>query len=336
MKLVVGFITYNNSSSPYLNYFLNSLKKAIDFSGISDYLIISFDNSSLDFKDNHYLIKDFLKQNPDTPFDEIRSNENIGFARAYNIMIAKAISLKAEYFLIINPDTLLELDSIKLLVEALKADESLAAASPRLMSWDFLNLKKTELIDSLGIGLKAGLKFFDICQSQTFSIESSSLNNFLSESRKIIAPSGAAGLFRLKYLVKIAEIRDNKKEYFDERFFMYKEDCDLAYRLFLANMKSICVDSAVIYHDRSVKSFGSGLKKLLKSRNNKSRQAKSWSFTNQHFIFIKYFKYQNFLNKVIILFKTLAFFIFSLILEQYLLKNYKQIYIFLRNERKFN
>ena len=331
MKLVVGFITYNNSSSPYLNYFLTSLKKAIDFSDIHDYLVISFDNSSLDFNDNQKLIQNFLITNPDLALKTIRSNENIGFARAYNKIIEEAASLNAEYFLVINPDTLLEEDSIKLLVESLEKNEALAAAIPRIMSWDFLKLEKTDLIDSLGISLSSGLKFFDIYQGEQF--KEKDRERYLSESRKALAPSGAAGLFRLSCLQKIGENREGRAQYFDERFFMYKEDCDLAYRLFLANMKSIFVISALIYHDRSTKSLGGGLKKLLKSRNEKSVQARSWSFTNQHFIFIKHFKSQTLSAKVLILIKVVGFFIFSLIFEQFLLKNYKQIFNFLESQR---
>lgn len=331
MKLVVGFITYNNSSSPYLHYFLTSLKKAISGSGIHDYLVIGFDNSSLDFNDNQKLIQNFLVANPDLSFKTIRSDENIGFARAYNKMIGEAISLDAKYFLVINPDTLLEEDAIRLLVESLDKNEELATAIPRIMSWDFLKLKKTDFIDSLGIGLSSGLKFFDVCQGEQF--KEKDLERYLSEGNRAIAPSGAAGLFRLSHLQQIVEIREGKAEYFDERFFMYKEDCDLAYRLFLANMKSVFVNSALIYHDRSTKSLGAGFKNLLKSRSNKSSQARSWSFTNQHFIFIKHFKAQDLSAKVVILIKILGFFIFSLIFEQFLLKNYKQVFNFLKSQR---
>jgi GT2 family glycosyltransferase len=138
---------------------------------------------------------------------------------------------------------------------------------------------------------------------------------------KIFGPSGAAGIFRLSALEKIKE----NNQYFDEQFFMYKEDCDLAYRLFLAGFKSALVPSAIMYHDRTASSAGRGLLRKIFNRSKKSRQIRSWSFRNQHLIFIKHWTKQNLFSQAIIILRVLAMGVFSLILEQYLLKEYKNI-----------
>ncbi|MBN2854093.1 glycosyltransferase family 2 protein [Patescibacteria group bacterium] len=332
MKLAVGFITYNESSSPYLPYFLTSLKEALDFAGINNYIVFSFENSDLNFLDNKNLIKDFLSLNVDFNLQQLGGDGlNLGFARAYNAMIKEANAWGAEYFLVINPDTLLSRESLWLLIEVLLRDKTLSATVPRIMSWNFEKLSRHNLIDSFGIGLKRGLKFFDIAQGEEYKEEKK--EEYLSLAKKnVLAPSGAAGLYRLSALEKVAETRSGRKEYFDERFFMYKEDCDLAYRFNHLGLKTSFIFEAVIYHDRTTKSLGSNFLNFFKTRKNKSSLAKSWSFRNQHFIFIKHFSKERFLSKIIIIIKILLFFIFSLIFEQFLLKEYKKIYSFWRNK----
>lgn len=331
MKLAIGFITYNESSSPYLPDFLKSLKEALEFSKITDYIVYGFENSNLDFKENHNLIRDFLSVNHNFNYQQLGANgENLGFAKAYNLMIEAALSSGSHYFLIINPDIILSKESIRLLIEPLLFDNSLSATAPRIMSWDFKDLMKDNLIDSLGIALSPGLKFFDIAQGEEYQVEKK--EQYLSQGKDILAPSGAAGMYRLSALEAVAETRAEKKEYFDERFFMYKEDCDLAYRLHSLGQKTLFVYEAVIYHDRTTKSLGSGPLHLFKTRAKKSRLARSWSFRNQHFIFIKYFSGQSFLSKTIIIVKTLAMLVFALILEQFLLKEYKNIYLFWKSK----
>lgn len=331
MKLAIGFITYNESSSPYLPDFLKSLKEALDFVGLDDYLVYGFENSDLDFKDNSNLTKDFLSLNPNFNYQQLGSNgENLGFARPYNLMIETALLSGFDYFLVINPDIVFSQESIRLLIKPLLLDSNLSVTAPRIMSFNPEKSEGRDLIDSFGIGLKRGLKFFDIAQGEEYREEKR--GQYLAQTKDILAPSGAAGLYRLKALEKVAEVRVGKKEYFDERFFMYKEDCDLAYRLHSLGLKTLFVVDSVIYHDRTTKSLGSGLLSFFKSRAKKSPLARSWSFRNQHFIFIKHFSTQDFLSKTVIIVKIFAMLVFALIFEQFLLKEYKKIYLFWKNK----
>lgn len=324
MKLAVGFITYNETSAKYLPDFLASLAAALAFLRPDDYQVLAFDNSGADFMVNRLAIESFNRVHPEkSPFIQYfsASGANLGFARAYNILISRAHSVPAEYFLVINPDTLLAPDAITELVKALDADPALASASPKIRRWDFAAQLKTNLIDSGGLLLRSGLRFQDLGQGQE--------DRGQFDTQTIIGPSGAAGLFRLSALekIKLSPLGPDKPDqYFDEYFFMYKEDCDLAYRLQAAGLGSRLVPTALVYHDRTAVSAGQGLWRDLLSRRHKSRQIRAWSFRNQHFLFVKHWKKQNFVNKIIILFRFLSMFIFSLILEQFLLKEY--VYIF--------
>jgi len=313
MKLIVGFLTYNESSYKYLPEFLSSLKKALKFLPSSDYKVLVFDNSHPNNNLNRLAIEFFNHQNGDL-IQYYSSGDNLGFSRAYNILINQAVKLKATYFLMINPDTLIEPETIRKLVEALEKNGTLGSVAPKIKQWDFINQQKTNIIDSLGLVLKPGLRFIDKNQGEIDCNQSGTPTS-------ILGPSGAAGLFRISALQKIRE----QGGYFDERFFMYKEDCDLAYRLYLQGYKSQLVADAVVYHDRSAAASGHIIIQQLADRRRKSRQIRAWSFRNQHFLFVKHWSRQNLTNRSLIVFKMVSFFIFSLILEQFLLKEYAQI-----------
>lgn len=322
MKLAVGFLTYNEATAKYLSDFLPSLETALAFLKPDDYRVYVFDNSDKGNLSNNQL----LLQHPNIEY--FCQGNNLGFARGYNVLIRKAKEDGADYFLVINPDTLIEPEAIERLISALDKDGSLGSAAPKILRWDFASRKKTNTIDSLGLVLSSGLKFSDLGQGS----EDEGQSNL-----DILGPSGAAGLFRLSALEKVAETRVGARnnfpdvagehqgqdlQYFDERFFMYKEDCDLAYRLFLAGYRSRLIPEAIIYHDRTAAVSGQGLRGFWHDRKAKSRKIRAWSFRNQHLIFLKYWKKQNFVNKIIISLNVLFLFIFSLIFEQFMLKEY--------------
>ncbi|MEI6529121.1 MAG: glycosyltransferase family 2 protein [Candidatus Falkowbacteria bacterium] len=317
MKIVVGFLTYNDSSAKYLADFLPSLKNALSFLEPNDYRVLAFDNSDQNNNTNRDKLEAFNKPNPEF-LEYIHAAGNLGFSRACNILIRTASRLQSEYFLVINPDTVLEKDTISELVLALNKDTSLASAAPKIRRWDFAANTKTRVLDSCGLILKAGLSFEDLGQGKE--------DDKRFDQYKILGPSGAAGLFRLSFLEKIKE----NDQYFDENFFMYKEDCDLAYRLYKIEGKSILVPTAIMYHDRTAAVAKGGTINKIRERRNKSRQIRSWSFRNQHLIFVKHWSSQNLANKLVILAKVLVTGIFSLTLEQFLLKEYKSILEFRR------
>ena len=167
---------------------------------------------------------------------------------------------------------------------------------------------KTNTIDTCGIKLKSGLRFADVGQNEE--------DRGQHDEAKIIGPSGAAGMYRIAALEKIK--RD--EEFFDELMFMYKEDCDIAYRLSLKEFSSKCVSDALVYHDRSASSWGEDDWQVAMNRKNKTRQVKKWSFLNQQIIFIKYWKLQNFKNKLAIILYKIKMIVFILLFEQYLLR----------------
>lgn len=308
MKLVVGFITYNESSAKYLDYFLPSLQKALAFLNSAEVAILAFDNSSPEYNQNRLAIELFnYRQGGRVEY--FAQGENLGFSQAYNFLIDQAIKKKADYFLVINPDVVIDDGAIKLLVAALDQNKQLGSVAPKILRWDFANNKTTNQIDSCGIIVHPGLKFADLGQGE--------IDSGQHDQASILGPSGAAGLYRISALKRV---RDDFG-YFDRRFFMYKEDCDLAYRLRLAGFSAQLVANAQVLHDRTAGFYGHGFLAFLRNRRRLSRQVRSWSFRNQLLIFMKHYRKENPWSRLLVL-KNVSFMLFfSLILEQFNLKN---------------
>jgi GT2 family glycosyltransferase len=320
MKLAVGFLTYNQATAGYLPDFLPSLEAALAGLAPSDYQVLALDNSSPEEEANRLTLENFNDGRltgalPRRPYEYVNYGQNLGFSRAYNILMDLARQAGAEYFFMINPDTILEPTAIQYLIEALADDGALGSAAPKILRWNFTEHRPTKTIDSLGLVLRPGLHFVDYGQGGE--------DGQVAWPSDILGPSGAAGLFRMSALAKIASPAG---QYFDESFFMYKEDCDLAYRLFLAGYTSRLVERSVIYHDRTAAAATGSWLSFWRGRNAKSRQVRAWSFKNQNLLFCKYWKNQNFVNKFFILSRATAMFTFSLILEQFLLKEYGQVW----------
>ncbi len=303
-KLTIGFITYGKSTSAYLPYFLDSLYKQSHLG----FEILVVDCTDDGDKSNAEILKKYPQINI------IQEGKNLGFAKSYNLMINKAARNGAEYFLAINPDMILDKRAIKKMLDEIIADDRLASVAPKIYKWNFKENGKTNVIDSFGIKLKSGLRFFDIGQGQF------DLGQF--DKSKILGSSGAAAMYRIKALEKVKF--DN--QYFDELMFMYKEDCDLAYRLFLAGYKSKLAVDAKIYHDRTAGAIGENKLLIALNRKNKSKQIKKWSLLHHLIIIKKFWKLQNFANKIAIVWYILLMFIFSLIFEQYLLREFFKVF----------
>jgi len=328
MKLAIGFITHEKTTAKYLPFFLPSLFKALE--PINDYKIFCWDNSATGQENTDFITKNYEE------VEIMSERKNLGFAKAYNKMIAKAVEDGAKYFLVINPDTLLEPDAVAEMLKIMDRDKSLGSISPKVLRWDFFNKQKTDIIDTLGIQLKSGLKFVDLGQGNK--------DQGQFDKAEILGPSGAVGIFRISALEKVTsplapspclpvgrlirrgELKGRGGQYFDELMFMYKEDCDLAYRLKLNGFKAKIAPNAIIYHDRSVKGAKTGFLAFFRGRRAKDKQVKQWSFLNQHIIFIKYWNKQNLWNKLMILARVKGMLIYALLFEQYLLGEYGKLW----------
>jgi glucose-1-phosphate thymidylyltransferase len=281
-KVVVGSVLYDSEdgkykTSKYLPYLLPSIRKQ-SYQNIS---VVFVDNNKDKNNDNVKYIKAHY---PEAKI--IHAGENLGFAKANNILVEEARKLKADYFLTSNPDMVFEPNAVTELVYAVMKTPQIASATCKVKRWDFNrcsddNLGKTNFIDTVGIGVTREHRFIDRGQGDID-------HGQYDSEEEIFGTSGAVAIYRMSALDDVAFIReDGTKEYFDELMFMYKEDVDLAYRLQWAGYKSIYTPKSTIYHDRSIESKGQGVVATIKSRRGRNKKYKEWSWLNHHIILQK-------------------------------------------------
>lgn len=169
----------------------------------------------------------------------LTSVNNDGFARGNNIIMQQAIDEGYDYLALFNMDGLVAPDCLTKSIAILEQDQTIAAVQPRIMLWP-----DTERINSLGN--VTHFLGFGYCEGNGQIWDGG------EQGLKTIAyPSGAAVIFRASALTKVG--------LFDEKFWMYNEDQDLGWRLWLAGYQCVAAPDAVFYHKykfaKSIKQF---------------------------------------------------------------------------------
>jgi GT2 family glycosyltransferase len=217
VRVSVNIVTFN--SSAHIAACIESLQRQT----LTDFRIRILDNASTDGT------LDALKS-PDVEL--FASPVNTGFAGGHNRLIR---DFESDYVLVLNPDTVLRPDFIEQLVRALDARPDAGSASGKLLRMDGVT------IDSTGITMLRNQRHLDR------GADEPDLGQF-DRPEDIFGASGAAAMYRRSAL-EDGRLSD---EYFDEDFFAYREDADLAWRLRLLGWSSIYVPSAVARHERRV------------------------------------------------------------------------------------
>jgi len=185
----------------------------------------------------------------------ICNDRNLGFARANNQGIAIA---RGRYIAILNNDTQAEPQWLAALVSAAERHPKMGAFAPLVLFND-----RRDVIDSAGL---------------TVSVLGHGIQNLLGERVErvkcpceVFGVSATAALFRRELLQDIG--------LFDEDYFIYYEDVDLAWRARLRGWRALLVPEAVVYHAHSATvGRGSPFKKRLLTRNRLWTIAKDYHF----------------------------------------------------------
>ena len=126
------------------------------------------------------------------------------------------------------------------------------------------------------------------------------------------------------------------KEYFDEDFFMYKEDVDLSWRLRLYGWKIMYGPKLIAYHERgSGESAAKEYINIIRERRHISQLAKSLSWRNQRLMQVKNelpLLYVRHLPRIFL--KELGSLLYILLFERYALKSIKDFFLLLPNALK--
>jgi GT2 family glycosyltransferase len=180
--------------------------------------------------------------------------DNRGFAAANNQGVRQS---RGAYVATLNNDTWVEPDWLAGLVAALERDPRLGMAASHMLFAD-----QPEVINSTGICLdRCGISW-DRHGGQT-------ARQAEAGPAEVFGPCAGAALYRRELLEAVG--------LFDEDFFAYLEDVDLAWRARWRGWKAIYVPSARVYHIHSATSQeGSPFKTYWLSRNKIQMIAKNY------------------------------------------------------------
>jgi len=275
--VVVGVLTYN--SERYLSRFLPTLVAASE--RVSAHIVV-MDNASTDgsvaYIQEHY-----------PQIKVIANDNNVGFSAGHNQIIRRAAKAGAQYYACINPDMILREDFLERILTHIYKSENVGSAGGKLLQWDgFMALSEWDkqdnhTIDAVELTMTPWMQFRERGQNMKD-------DGKRDENQSVWGISGAAVVYNMSALEAVAEKRNGQWEYFDERIFAYKEDCDLAFRLRQAGYSAAYVAEAAAYHHRSVTQIGRAWWALgqVIGRQEKSLFNRSMSFAHQMHLYKKH------------------------------------------------
>ena len=267
----INLITYN--SQKYIGDCLGSI-----FGQTHPNLeILIIDNASTDNTVN-YLKKLPKKSNLKIIFNK----KNTGFSAGHNQGIRNS---KGDFILCLNHDVALDKDFIKKAIEVIQKDNKIAAVQGKLLRWNtgnpishnFDNYNISKIIDTSGLAIFKNRRIINKGQGEINEKK-------FEEIEEIFGADGAAPVYRRKAL---EDVKINN-EYFDEDFFCYKEDVDLAWRLRLYGWKAVYQPDSIALHDRtSGESTVLNYIGIIKERLKINKFSKYLAFKNQRLMQIK-------------------------------------------------
>lgn len=232
-KVSVHIVTWN--SRPVLAEALKSLQAQT----CRDFAVIVVDNASNDGSVD--LVRDLC---PEATI--LRNTKNLGFSGAHNQAIALARRSRARFVLVMNPDVILEPGYLQAALDGIEGHPEIGALGGKLRrvrGGDLISDPDfTDVIDSVGLAVKRHRRVVDLGSGETDRGQ-------YDKPAEVFGVSGALALYRLEAL---DEVQEASGEVFDEDFFAYQEDVDLAWRLRLLGWRAVYEPTALAYHRRTV------------------------------------------------------------------------------------
>jgi len=218
--------TYNSAS--VLPACLRSLAQQ-DYSPVE---IVIVDNASAD--DTPRLLESHRES-----CNILLNKENVGFSAAMNQAIRAA---KGEWLLTLNPDVVLASTFISQLVQIAENHPDVGVICGKLLRWKpGKNPELTTEVDSTGMYFVPSLRHFDRGSNEIDTGQ-------YEVTQYVFGATGAASLIRRRMVEDVSM----DGEFYDEDFFAYREDADLAWRAQLLGWKCLYVPAAIGWHVRRV------------------------------------------------------------------------------------
>jgi len=271
MNLSIIIVSYNTKE--FLKKCLESIKNA---NSKFNYEIIVVDNDSSDSS-----LEMLEKEFPDISL--IKNKENLGFSRANNQGVKKA---KGKYLLFLNPDTVLNKDTLPTLMKFMERNKDVGISTCRLV------MPNGKIDDACHRGFptpwNAFCHFSGLSRMfpkiKLFSGYSLSYLNF-EEIHEIDACAGAFMLVRREAGEKIG--------WWDEDYFFYGEDLEFCFRIKELGYKIYYIPDVSVFHYKGV---SGGIKKNSKNISTADIKTRRLA-TNARFNAMKIFYKKHYMDK---------------------------------------
>lgn len=223
-----SIIIPNYNGSNFVSECLNSLIKSITNCPKSKFELIFVDNGS---KDNSVEVaKKITNENPVLDAKYLILDTNYGFAGAVNRGINKA---KYPWVVVLNNDLTMEPNWFQLISSVISQNQDQKIVT----FFGTVLTKDGTKFESQGLDFKIQGKCLNISNGQPFSAKALKHYN----SNALVWGASASLIVYQKEIVQ-------KTGLFDEDFFAYEEDVDLALRLNKLGYKTLYVPKAISYH----------------------------------------------------------------------------------------
>lgn len=231
MSVTVGIVTWNSASV------IEACVASVRAQTYRPLTLRILDNASAD--DTRERLKGIT-----APEERLGADRNLGFSAAHNRLIAGSSS---EFYLCLNPDVVLTPGFIDHIVSAMRRDPRAGSATGKLLRMrEDAPEASPDIIDSTGIVMVPSQRHLDRGADRVD-------DGRYAREELVFGASGAAAMYR-RAMLDDAETPGGfaGREYFDEDFFAYREDADLAWRAQLLGWNCVYVPDAVARHGRRV------------------------------------------------------------------------------------
>ena len=230
--VLVSLVTHNESHD------VERLVPTVFAQTAGDLAISAVDNASED--GTRATLAAFEKAAP-VPLAVTPSRENLGYTGGHNLSIARAAAEGIPWVLILNADVVLAPDFLERLLEdaSRPGRERVATFTGKILRAEGPELKPTSVVDTVGIRMTPNGRHFDVGAGERD-------DGRFDRPAEVFGASGCVALFRTEAL---ADARISTG-FFDDDFFVYREDVDLAWRLRGRGWSARCVPAAQAWHRR--------------------------------------------------------------------------------------
>ncbi len=251
IDLSIIIVSYNTQE--LLRKLLESVYESI--SSRVSYEVIVVDNASSD--ESSQMVENEFKK-----VKLVANKENYGFSKANNMGIKKTD--KSRYVLFLNPDTLLQKNTIEEMIKFMDGNPNCGASTCKIV------MSNGEIDDASHRGFPTPWNSFTHFSGiSKLSYHSTFLNGYYmgwKDINKIHEIDALAGAFML-----VRRQAGEEVSWWDEDYFFYGEDIDFCFMLKQKGWKIYYVPTVSIFHHKGV---SSGIKKISQGSSTATRETK--------------------------------------------------------------